>query len=298
MKYLEDISKEYESTQLTKSFRREKQRVENALWRDHGNEDIHHFYILLDRLFEKSIGRPYKKVYGEFCAKWPAIIYGDVNTRKAFRAKCYPPRSSFFSNEYIVDSNGIIKRNPNYAWIHPKEKYKTIDSEGGKNYWIFNKKLFDYPEISDYIFKIIGEKTVNAIKKETYIPSDILSKLKNKDKDEWHTWNRELSRFHDFRKCGKWIYKEVTVGEKPIRIKRGTKAFKQYYIESKKKTDALLRVNKIEKEKRLSNLLHDIENKKKAKERAQDIIDRDRLGFDENSFKGEFYHGEKRKKKD
>lgn len=28
-----------------------------------------------------------------------------------------------------------------------------------------------------------------------------------------------------------------------------------------------------------------------------DIIDRDRLGFDENSFIGEFYHGQKRKKR-
>lgn len=37
--------------------------------------------------------------------------------------------------------------------------------------------------------------------------------------------------------------------------------------------------------------------KRKAEEHKNDIVDRDRLGFDENSFKGEFYHGQKRKKR-
>ena len=54
----------------------------------------------------------------------------------------------------------------------------------------------------------------------------------------------------------------------------------------------------LEKEHKLKfeTLLHDIETEKKCKERANDIVDRDRHGFDEDSFKGEFYHGQKRKK--
>ena len=54
----------------------------------------------------------------------------------------------------------------------------------------------------------------------------------------------------------------------------------------------------LEKEHKLKfeTLLHDIEAEKKCKERAKDIVNRDRHGFDEDSFKGEFYHGQKRKK--
>ena len=37
--------------------------------------------------------------------------------------------------------------------------------------------------------------------------------------------------------------------------------------------------------------------KRKAAEIAKNIIDRDRLGFNDESFKGEFYHEQKRKKK-
>ena len=46
------------------------------------------------------------------------------------------------------------------------------------------------------------------------------------------------------------------------------------------------------------SLLYSIEYSRKKKEEAKDIIDRDRLGFDDDSFKGEEYHGQKRKKKD
>ena len=40
-----------------------------------------------------------------------------------------------------------------------------------------------------------------------------------------------------------------------------------------------------------------LEHSRKKKEEDKNIIDRDRLGFDEDSFRGEFYHGQKRKKK-
>ena len=50
-------------------------------------------------------------------------------------------------------------------------------------------------------------------------------------------------------------------------------------------------------EETISTLLWSIEDERKAAELTKDIITRDRLGFDNESFKGEFYHGQKRKKK-
>ena len=45
------------------------------------------------------------------------------------------------------------------------------------------------------------------------------------------------------------------------------------------------------------NLLHSIEDERKRKERQEDLIKRDSHGFDENSFIGHPYHGQKRKNK-
>ena len=57
------------------------------------------------------------------------------------------------------------------------------------------------------------------------------------------------------------------------------------------------REKKKEREEYNNDLLFRIEYKKKQREEEKNNIDRDRLGFDENSFKGEPYHGQKRKKK-
>lgn len=45
------------------------------------------------------------------------------------------------------------------------------------------------------------------------------------------------------------------------------------------------------------SLLYSIEYSRKKKADDINIIDRDRLGFDDDSFKGDAYHGQKRKKK-
>ena len=57
------------------------------------------------------------------------------------------------------------------------------------------------------------------------------------------------------------------------------------------------REKKKEREEYNNDLLFRIEYKKKQREEEKNNIDRDRLGFDENSFKGEPYHGQKRKKR-
>lgn len=74
----------------------------------------------------------------------------------------------------------------------------------------------------------------------------------------------------------------------------------EYYKWKKEEQEAIkkgYRARKKALDEKYETLLHDLEMNKKIKERAKDIVDRDRLGFDENSFKGETYHGQKRKKK-
>ena len=72
------------------------------------------------------------------------------------------------------------------------------------------------------------------------------------------------------------------------------------YIRYKKEvSDSRRKVNrekKKEREEYNDELLFRIEHKRKQREEEKNNIDRDRLGFDEDSFKGDPYHGQKRKK--
>ena len=80
-------------------------------------------------------------------------------------------------------------------------------------------------------------------------------------------------------------------------LKRGTPEYVKYRAEEKDCKNKQRREKKKLEEETHSTLLWSIEDKRKAIEVVKDIIDRDRLGFDDESFKGEFYHGQKRKKK-
>ena len=80
-------------------------------------------------------------------------------------------------------------------------------------------------------------------------------------------------------------------------LKRRTPEYVKYKAEEKDHKNKEERENKKLKEEKISTLIRSIEDKRKADEITKDIIDRDRLGFDDESFKGEFYHGQKRKKK-
>ena len=72
------------------------------------------------------------------------------------------------------------------------------------------------------------------------------------------------------------------------------KNYKKMCSDSKRK---IKREKKKEREEYNEDLLFRIEYKKKQREEEKNNIDRDRLGFDEESFKGEPYHGQKRKKR-
>ena len=77
----------------------------------------------------------------------------------------------------------------------------------------------------------------------------------------------------------------------------GTNEYIKYKAEEKDRKNKKEREKKKLNEETISTLLWSIEDKRKADELAKNIINRDRHGFDDESFKGEFYHGQKRKKK-
>lgn len=84
---------------------------------------------------------------------------------------------------------------------------------------------------------------------------------------------------------------------KQVFYPRGTKGFSRYYAEEKKRTRKFERERRKQREKKNQWILYRIEAMKKEKEWQLNTVTRDRLGFDEDSFRGEFYHGQKRKRK-
>ena len=73
--------------------------------------------------------------------------------------------------------------------------------------------------------------------------------------------------------------------------------YRQYKKERQDKKHKEQREYKRQKDEYNESLLYCIEYNRKRKEEEKNNIDRDRLGFDENSFIGEGYHGQQRKKK-
>ena len=69
-------------------------------------------------------------------------------------------------------------------------------------------------------------------------------------------------------------------------LKRGTPEYVKYRAEEKAHKNKQRRENKKLEEETCSTLLWSIENKRKTIELAKDIIDKDRLEFDDESFKG------------
>jgi len=254
------------------------------------------FYKKMRRFLETNVNRPYKNVYADFCALYPARLGTYTDTRKAFRKLCgtngdsgYWCGKSFF---YVTDK-GILKKNPN-SWEYRKKPKKTmtIGYNGEVEYhYEFNKKWLKYPDVENYLIKTFGADNVATIKEEEYIPNKIVNLLNH----NYH-WKTFFNEHKHWRDCDGWIY-ERRMYSYPIKVTKGTTEYDQYLAEEKQRLSRAFKRKKKELNEKLSTLLHDLEARAKAKEGAQDIIDRDRFGFDEESFKGEFYHGEKRKKK-
>jgi hypothetical protein len=73
--------------------------------------------------------------------------------------------------------------------------------------------------------------------------------------------------------------------------------YRQYKKERQDKKHKERREYKRQKDEYNESLLYSIEYNRKRKEEERNNIDRDRFGFDENSFKGDGYHGQQRKKR-
>lgn len=263
---------------------------------DHSDEESRRFWASLDRFLLSCVGLPFNKVYSEFCSKWPAWIGRWTDTRWAIRNECNLNDPGRTYNDFIIDDSGILQKNSK-SWRWRKKDKKTISldtSEVPVVLWEFNKSLFKYEDITNYLYGILGRKRVKEIKESEYITQGMVRYIENccETRYSWHTFLRNHPHWED---CGRWVYRKVEKKDVLV-VEKGTASYSKITAERRDARRKVRRENLKQKKQVESVLLHDLEQKAKEKERAQNEVDRDRLGFDNQSFIGEPYHGQKRKK--
>lgn len=245
-------------------------------------------YISVDRFLKSCIGKSFNKSFHKFCQKYPKYV-GKINTRNLFMEYFYCP----WRVEYYVDSNNCIQFNKSKI-----SKQKTsIDIP---QYIIdeFIKVDLEYIKsntiLMQYLEWVFGNKSWNHVlncggRIDVDFYNNMIS-VARESSDEIQSRVRKISN-----KKLEEIFQKTQIGIWNTIIK-GTNDWKQYRAEETDARKKAARSRKESNENKYSTLLKDIENKRKEREKSNNIVTRDRLGFDGESFIGEPYHGRKGKK--
>ena len=277
------------------------------------------FYDECKRFIRANIGRNFDKVFSEFCSKYPKFIK-DINTRAHFMDEFRSGvHNRYFFNEFEVDNQNRIK-----LIKRPKRERRGITYYDGNDVEIgilINSTLLNHPKIFSYFCNKVdkdtfmmlyygnGEITPEQYRKifwrnhaDEYSLSTLIEEIMRErcyvgfKGFNWQpntTVQRSLYHlFKEYYKGGKVTIHKVDENYDKIR----------YELEDikRKENRELKRLRKEDAEKVLGYVFERRKERdriKAAEERARDIITRDRLGFDEYSFKGETKYGEIKERK-
>lgn len=177
-----------------------------------------------------------------------------------------------------IDKNGKAIRKREYYDGHSNfydSLYKFLYGHIGKNFdETFSKFCQRFP-------KVMERYNTRA---------EFLQRFKNPDTERIYSCDFYVDdngniqagkQYHRLRKPVKAFYNGVF-----DILKRGTPEYVKYKAEEKDRKNKEERENKKLNEETISTLLWSIEDKRKAIDLTKDIIDRDRLGFDDEFFKG------------
>ena len=240
-------------------------------------------YSYIDRFWEKHVGKNYNE-----CQK---ILIRNLKEKFGYGPENFymidvelesinKPLAKY--DKFVVDDNGNILHNKRRYVKHPTVK---VDNQVIHGY-TFNKEDFNEDEIGVLINRL-GKDKVNRLFTETITPE-------------------EYKKVYELL-CGYWVCsKRVEIDRKAhpiiegevVEYGRGTSVYSQWKHESRdayRKSKREERRKKLEKEE---SLLHDIIESRRVKERRENLSKILKHGFDEDeSFRGEEYHGGKRKRK-
>lgn len=264
-------------------------------WRnyDYGSH-LSEFFRWLRCFVRSSVGRKFDDVYHYLCKKYPGNI-GRISPRDEF--KRWVGKSRWAS--YYVDDEGII-REKEPRWRQPKKNFVKIATSEERFYYALNTtdhriRYAIYVQIAERYSK--GE-ALSMLVTGCLSPavSMSLSKL---------VFDR-LSCPWALRNCVEYMYK-VDLTEYKI-LYRGTKEFARHFAEaqysaksaSKKRKKQWAGHSELDMFLKKDNASRKAKKAEDARKRRQEIlrniIDRNRLGFGEDSFMGSNYNSRKGKK--
>lgn len=278
---------------------------------DQGTQNYKIVGRYIDRYLKKSIGRNYNKVKEHILEKMkdynvarhePNVVETTLNSRVEFK------EGDTRLKEYVIDSQGRLQINKKEAertqlWIDKKKERRTTVATD-----VSNAMFFLHPDLTENQILLLRTVLVdNGINLGDWFHHICCGGKINQEKYD-SIINHIKNERTEVNKHGYKFYNETSHArdfvESCFEVEGQTRYYYEYkspeYRKWKKET---LKQKKKEYREHLKNwevknetLLHDLENEKKRKELVKNIVDRDRLGFDENSFMGEPYHGQKRKK--
>jgi hypothetical protein len=277
------------------------------------------FYDECKRFIRANVGRNFDTVFSEFCKKYPKFIK-DINTRSHFMDEFRRGvHDRYFFNEFEVDNQNRIK-----LIKRPKRERRGITYYDGNDVEIgilINTTLLNHPKIFSYFCNKVDKDTFMML---YYGNGELTPEQYRKIFWRTHADEYELSnlideilieRQHAGFKGFNWqpnttvkrslyhLFKEYYKGGK-VTIHKKDKDYDKIRYELEDLNRKLNRENKRSRKEYIDNILGYVFEKRKeqdrikaAQERARDIITRDRLGFDEYSFKGETKYGEIKERK-
>ena len=278
------------------------------------------FYDECKRFIRANIGRNFDKVFSEFCSKYPKFV-NDINTRAHFIDEFRRGvHNTYFFNEFEIDNQNriqLVKRQ--------KRERRGITYYDGNDVEIgilINTTLLNHPKIFSYFCNKVDKDTFmmlyygnGEITPEQYrkiflrnhadefslsILIDEIMKERCYMGFKGFNWQTNATYVH---RSLYHLFKEYYKGGK-VTIHKKDKDYDKirYELEDikRKENRELKRLRREDSEKILGYVFgrrKERDRIKAAEERARDIITRDRLGFDEYSFKGETKYGEIKERK-
>ena len=285
--YSQILSSDYETAPRHESMHRSS--GYNSWDYDHYDRKSYHY---ISRILENSVGKDFDKVFSDICNKFRKKK--NYNFRREFLRQIDPyyraPRRRWRYNGYYIDENRIIRSYDAPEKKRKKVRVKVVDRP--TKYFTANTRVFkEYSGVKAMVLQYLGHTLSYKLFHEKLPMKYYYLVVCHIEKALDYLYPKK-----SYRKAPSEFLLIIDESEY-VTYYEGERKFYKYLAETKDASNKVVREKKKKKEIYLSSLLNFIEAERKSRERLENGVTRDRLGFAEDSFTGEFYHGQKRKKR-
>lgn len=293
----------------------------------HGhNGKLNMWYYKITKFIKSRIGKSYNEVYSEFKKKFPEY-YGSINLVDVFKKHFVEYRDrncNWRDYSYYIDENGVIQ--DGYV-KRVKPKTAKINVRSKVIEYSFSDEVFKDKRLLDIIMTYLPGNYYGYLIQGITFSRTIYDSIKyylTKEKvkkeitplysNKWFITNK--GQYHCIENSYKWtgshyVKTGISISDSGIEllifnkhiiedcdvVDIKSKVFRRTIEDAIKTRRSIRRKEEKQRELEREVLLYNLLQEHKKREIEENKLIRDRHGFDDESFKGEAYHGQKRKKK-